>query len=384
MRTPDHMSLSPLIIFIVTLFAYPAHAATLHVPADQPTIQAGIDTAADGDTVLVAAGSYLEKIDFLGKAITVRSEAESEGTAIFGFGHIEDGSVVTFANNEPEEAILDGFILSYGDVCGICCIGSSPTITNCTISRNSARIEACDYTSRGGGIYINEESSPTITNCTISENEANYGGGIYCRSSSATIRNCMIVGNEVFPGAYSGGDGAGIYFDNASPTITDCTITGNSAYGAGAGIYCDNHASPSIINCTISANSTYYGSGGGIHCATETSPTIMDCVIKENSSRGISCSSSSPTIMNCMIMENSYSGIRCNHSDAAIVNCRITGNITEGYGGGMHFTEDSFPTITNCVITENHAGMGGGIYSSLSSPTVIYSTFSNTTATFQF
>jgi len=48
-------------------------ASTINVPKDQPTIQAGINAASNGDTVLVAPGKYVENINFMGKAITVTS-----------------------------------------------------------------------------------------------------------------------------------------------------------------------------------------------------------------------------------------------------------------------------------------------------------------------
>ena len=50
-----------------------ADAVIIDVPCDEPTIQAGIDAAMNGDEIVVAPDTYFETINFLGKAITSRS-----------------------------------------------------------------------------------------------------------------------------------------------------------------------------------------------------------------------------------------------------------------------------------------------------------------------
>ncbi|HEV2355066.1 MAG TPA: hypothetical protein VGR89_12540, partial [Puia sp.] len=66
---------------------------TIHVPADQPTIQAGINAASNGDTVLVAPGTYKESINFSKKAITLMSSGGPSVTIIDGSNN---GTPVTF------------------------------------------------------------------------------------------------------------------------------------------------------------------------------------------------------------------------------------------------------------------------------------------------
>ncbi len=160
-------------------------ANVINVPVDQSTIQAGINSAVNSDTVLVQPGTYLENINFIGKNITVGSLFLTTRDTTYISSTIIDGngtnSVVKIESGEDATAILCGFKLTNGYASnggGIYCNGSSPTIKNVAISSNSATFE-------GGGIYCNG-SSPKLENVTIADNSAgSNGGGIYCNNSSS-------------------------------------------------------------------------------------------------------------------------------------------------------------------------------------------------------
>ena len=246
------LTVSATFFLILSLSAHPILAATIHVPVDQPTIQGAVDAAVDRDFVLVAPGTYFENIDFLGKTIAVLSEAGAEVTIIDGS---YSGSVVTFESGETGAALIGGFTLQNGNASyggGIYCSGSSPTITNCTISENNADND-------GGGIYF-DSSSSTIAKCTVSGNIAGDGGGIYCYYSDPTLKNCTISLNSAID------DGGGIYCFSADPTITNCTISGNSVtFGMGGGIYAGGTYS-TITNCILWGNSNpdIFTAGGSL------------------------------------------------------------------------------------------------------------------------
>ena len=106
-----------------------AEASTIRVPADIASIQQAIAAAAPGDTVLVAPGTYVENLTFLGKAITVVSAGGPATTIIDGnFA----GPVVSFTAGEPRTAVLRGFTLQHGATTfsggGVLIQSSSPTI----------------------------------------------------------------------------------------------------------------------------------------------------------------------------------------------------------------------------------------------------------------
>ena len=266
---------------IFTLSFQPACGSTDHDPddrpMDQPAIQERIDAAGDGDTILVAPGTYLEHIDFLGKSIILRSEGGPDVTVIDGN---QAGSVVTIANSEEgecKEAVIDGFTIRNGKGTpdykwgyyyggGIYCSHALIEIRNCTITGNTAIGVQGGV---GGGIYC-YESSPTIASCTVSENSANSCGGICLSLSLTKIKNCSISGNSAV--GLFGGEGGGIGCGESPLTIINSVISGNYA-ALGGGMACTWHSPTTITNCMITENSAY-ASGGGI-CSYIASPLVI-------------------------------------------------------------------------------------------------------------
>ena len=100
-----------VVIAILSLISSIGFSKTIHVPGDYTKIQEAIDAATDGDTVLVKPGTYVENIDFNGKAITVISDQGADVTVIDGN---QAGSVVTFCSYEGQRSILVGFTIKNG------------------------------------------------------------------------------------------------------------------------------------------------------------------------------------------------------------------------------------------------------------------------------
>ncbi|MGA7238047.1 MAG: hypothetical protein WBY44_20335 [Bryobacteraceae bacterium] len=99
----------PLLFFVPLL---KLAAVTINVPADHPTIQGAITSASNGDTIMVAPGTYQENLNFLGKAITVTSSGGAAVTIIDGRG---TDSVVRFGAKEGPTSVLNGFTLQHGN-----------------------------------------------------------------------------------------------------------------------------------------------------------------------------------------------------------------------------------------------------------------------------
>ncbi|MFH0756168.1 MAG: T9SS type A sorting domain-containing protein [Bacteroidota bacterium] len=222
------------ISLMLACIAFNMNAQVIHVPSDQSTIQAGIDSASNGDTVLVAEGTYFENINFLGKAITVASRFILDGDTSHISKTIIDGSqtsdpnyrsVVTMKTGEDTTSVLAGFTITGGRGSRFDYAGSSNTVGG------GVAILFC-----GGKITHNIIEGNNV----IDPNGVNAGGGIGALvfknhtaiSRNNTIRNNAGTGWSAGGGAYFEGGRIILEYNR----IENNTLTGGNSLAAGGGV----------------------------------------------------------------------------------------------------------------------------------------------------
>ena len=211
----------------ITVIKTPAQAATLNVPAQYAGIQQAIDASADGDTVLIAPGTYPGQINFRGKAITVTSSGGPTNTAIDSMGA---GNVVVFDSGETQSSEISGLTLQNGAAnygAGIIVIGASPHIVGNIFHSNVEGVG-------GSGAGIGGEGSPLIEKNLFYSNSCsandNLSGVISLNNGSQPI-----IVNNVFRDNVSCAAVNVTVQDGFSQEITNNTMVGNMI-----GIYVDS------------------------------------------------------------------------------------------------------------------------------------------------
>lgn len=270
-------------------------ALTLNVPDTYPTIQAAINAAGTGDTVLVRPGYYPENL-YIDKTINLTSINPTDPnivntTVIDAHGAI--AGVLCVSPGATISPTVRGFTIARGMVGADCGTGSAPVMEHNVFVANTS-------SSGGGGIICTYQSQPTIRYNTIEANVAALsGGGIYCGAgSNPTIEHNVIGGN------YSGTEGGGIEAVGISGSIRYNVIVGNFATTYGGGITCFA-GNPAISNNIIADNVAAYG--GGVVFSADTTATFTNNTLSGNSAYnlggGVACLSSTtaPTIANCII-----------------------------------------------------------------------------------
>jgi predicted outer membrane repeat protein len=335
-------------------------AADLLVPQQFPSIQAAINSAVNGDTILVSPGSY-SRVHFLGKSITLRSVAGPNVTTIDGGG--TPGYVVTFSKpssrSETGRSVLDGFTITgaAAPLSGGAPLGggiridrTSPIITNSIITNNQGLF--------GGGLSVTG-GNPEIVRSTFSGNRANSGGGIYAESSNITLTAVRFDGNSAVI------DGGGLVIAGGRITLRDSVLTGNLAQSYGAALVL-NHAYADIqfnefkgngsaqsIDQSITLNP--FG-GGALYTSGAVSGIFNANRLTGNAAYAgagvyIAGVASGFKVSNTLISGNTGSlgvGVYINGQGSHLSNLTVVDNRS---GGGVFITNGSISTIANSIIS---------------------------------
>jgi parallel beta-helix repeat protein len=327
------------------------------------SIQKAIDDSSAGDTINVAAGTYVEDITLKAGVKVIGAGASS--SIIQGTGGTPSTRAPVVKANEgniTSDTLLQGFTITGGNANAnmvdsfgggvFIDEGAAPTIRDNLITGNRATI--------GGGIFIRGNSTPVIEGNTITANNCANGGGIYIKESSPTVSNNHITNNNATEGAATGaGQGGGIVIiRNASPVVTSNIISGNVSSCDSGGVLIQENSAPTISGNTVQGNRTTgsvpCGIGGGVKFFDGGSGIFEHNIVKDNiSSAGGG---------GILVEKNSTPTINCN---------KILNNQAGLYGGGINILSGSLPTITNNYIARNRAQeRGGGIVINSATPTI--------------
>ena len=310
-----------------------ATATTLKVPSQYSTIQTAIDASSNGDTVLVAAGTYTEKVLIDGKNISLISENGRDSTIIDALDRVNWRPLTVL--NITDSIKIQGFTLTNGNRSsgtdafsgGLYVEGSKGiTLNNLIVDNNTTAgsgggigINSCTYpvtldsiiisnnrsSDHGGGLQVIYTDSIDVSNLIVTNNFAPFGGGVQIGNSKANLTGLEVLFNE------SDMSGGGVYFNYSNSNLVNVIISNNSATGknfdsGGGGIYCTS-SDINLKGVVITNNSAYRG--GGIDIFNESSVLISNGTIANNSASdnggGIYTTSSSLSLVNCILWNDS-------------------------------------------------------------------------------
>jgi len=366
-------------VFFVTLFFTCSSAsATTYVinpsgTGDFPTIQAAVDAVISGDTIELEDGIYTgsgnRDINYLGKAITIRSQSGNPTACVVDCeaSSLDPHRGFEFASDEDPAAVLEGITVRNGYAWGeeqhtwgggIRINFASPTIVNCIFENCSSRygggiccfyrggpiISHCLFTAcsawRGGGLYVHEYTA-TLEDCVFYHNTSDKGGAIVARSTyNMSVTNCLF--QENYATNYCGG---AIYFNLTSlAQLTGCTFAGNVSYGYGGTICCEENSLPVFVNCTFWGNAAD-GGPSGVYSGTGSEPVLENTIIAAGLGEGqaVDCYNATVTLSCCDVHGNAGGDwVGCIANQLG-----INGNIAldplfcDPYGGNFRLRENS-------------------------------------------
>ncbi len=293
--------------FVITI-PFTLLGKTIHVPGDSATIQAGINGASTGDTVLLAAGIYSgdgnRDLNFDGKDIVLMSESGPEVTIIDCQGDtLDEHYGVLLENGEDTTATIEGI-----------------TVTNSYVTAW-----------RSGAVWI-RDASATVRNCIITDN---YGKGIY--HDFALDRTFRLYYSKI-----TNNSGTGVWSEAWTTVVSRCEISRNGQYGMNwsswnklelSDCLFEGNANDGLFIWTDAPdfhvyNCTFVGNGTGMH---------YDWNFPKSGSKGATAPSATSVVENCLFAFNANYGL---HSSLFPYDVNVYCNDAFGNGSADYLIND--------------------------------------------
>jgi len=215
------------------------------VPGDFATIQAAIDGSADGATILIAPGTYRERIELRGRSLHLWGVGGAVMTTLSGNG--ADGPVACVRGGSVQ---FDGISFEGGrgeSGRGASVQDGAARFTACRFVGNAGgasasdarvRFEGCEFAGNRagleGGALQSERSEVRLEACTIRDNAAGtFGGGVSAHHGVVEFVDTRLRANRVVSGAWGGG----VYAEGTEVRMQGGCVEANASAASGAGIY---------------------------------------------------------------------------------------------------------------------------------------------------
>jgi predicted outer membrane repeat protein len=360
-----------VLVIVLCCFSQICHAKNQLVPSQYPTIQAAVNAAASGDTIIISPGQYAGTgntyITISGKFVKIRSINPSDpnivaGTVLECYGAPANNS--EFYLNPGCSVVLDGLTIrdGYSNTGGgaIYSNGSMAIIRNCVF-------RDCTAPNYDGGAIYAINTFLNITNCAFYDSIAGYGGAIYLSQSEVELDDCVIDGGL---STYSS---SAILALSSSITLNNCQVSNNLGESGGPAVYVTD-SNLTVNKCNFFAN-VIIGRGSGV-ISTLTSNGATKISIKDSNftgNRGGAIYGQNITIERCSITANIGTGINLLGS-GSVISSLIAGNWSASVAGiscSGGRSRNAF-AIQNCTIADNlssdtERNTGSGLYSADSS-----------------
>jgi predicted outer membrane repeat protein len=329
--------------------AAPVRAETWRVTADgtgdAPTLQAAADSAASGDTLLVAPGAYAEHLLVSGKALLIRGESGAEETVLDGQ---LSGRILTVMGRHA--LTLEGLAFVRGRAGG-------------------------GETNSTGGAIAAYGTPVSIRNCIFRSNVSTNAGGAVFSSffgvpeapGADPLPSHLHVANTLFENNRAGGDGGGIYSDDVGTTLVGVAFRGNDGVAGGAVALGDGVHT--VVDCSFEENDAVHG--GGVHVSGEGTVSLEGSLFSNNRAEDFggglrAVSGFQVSFSRCWFLNNrAFRGGGVHSLLTPVTADRVLwyGGTATDRGGGLFLDHTDNTTFTRCTWLENSAPRGASLTS---------------------